>query len=215
MASDKETKEKEAPKVVSLWFDLSIKFVGPILGSQPGADTPASDFMKDKVQKERPDLNLESETGTLPEELQKGTTGFHRIDGRPGFLNYQVKGMLKEAGRALNGVLNFNALRSKVDTYVFVTPREIPINGELADKPLERPLRAETAKGPRTSLARSEMIKEGAEITCKIEVIQTPKVKITEELLRALLDYSTRKGLGQWRNSGIYGQFEYTLAAAV
>lgn len=205
--------KKEDLGVKSFWYELTMNFTGPILGSQPGAETPASDYMKEKVSKERPDLDLESETGTLPEELEKGTTGFHRVDGGPAFLNYQVKGMLKEAAKALNGLNGVSALRNKVDTYVFVTPREIPITGSLAEKPLERPLRAETAKGPRTSLARSEMIQKGATIKCKIEVIHAPKVKLKEEMLRALLDYSTRKGLGQWRNSGIYGQFEYELKA--
>jgi len=192
-------------------YDLSILFTGPILGSQPGKDTPSSDYLRTKVQANRPDLNIKDETGTLPEELEKGTTGFHRINGKPGFLNYQVKGMLKEAGDVLNGIEGFKALRRKVDNCMFVLPRQIPINGKLSENPLERPLRAETMKGPRTSLARSEMIEAGASIKCQIEIVQTPRVKLTEALLRKLLDYATRKGLGQWRNSGIYGQFEYTL----
>lgn len=201
-------------EIKSLFFDLDITFIGPVLGSQPGKDTPASDYLKEKVKEKRPDLKLEDETGTLPEELEKGTTGFHRINGKPGFLNYQVKGMLKEAGDVLNGLFGFKALRKKIDNCMFVTPRQIPINGKLAPHALERPLRAETMKGPRTSLARSEMIEAGASIKCTIEIIETPRVKLTEDVLRKLLDYSTRKGLGQWRNSGIYGQFQYKLSKA-
>jgi hypothetical protein len=200
--------------LVSQKYKLSITFTGPILGSQPGKDTPASDFIRDKVRKENPDADIADEVPTLPEELEKGTTGFHRdAKGKPILFNYQIKGVIKAAGDVLNGLDNFRALKSKITNTVFVSPRQIPIKGKLRKQPLERPLLGQTMKGPRTSLARSEVIEEGAKIVCELEVMLTPKVKLPEETLRDILDYAAKLGVGQWRNSGIYGQFEYKLEA--
>ena len=204
--------------ITSTKYHLKIKMTGPLLGSQPGKDTPASDYIRDKVKEERPDLNIADEVGTIPEELSKGTTGFFRdANGKPMLYNYQIKGMIKEAADVLNGLAGLKAFKSKIDNLLFISPRQIPIEGKLADKPLERPLRAMTMQGPRTSLARSEMIEEGATLECDIEILTTPKGVekglITEEILRDLLTYGARKGLGQWRNSGLYGQFDWELTS--
>jgi hypothetical protein len=196
-------------------YTLKITMTGPLLGSQPGRDTPASDYLREKVRKENPDANIEDEVNTLPEELQKGTTGFHKDEqGKPSLFNYQVKGMIKEAGSVLNGLNDTKGLKSKLDNLVFISPRFIPIQTTKDITICERPLRAETPKGPRTTLARSEQIQEGAVIECQIEILQTTKTEINEDMLRTLLDYGSKKGLGQWRNSGLYGQFEYELAKA-
>jgi len=195
-------------------YKLEITFTCPILGSQPGSDTPAAEYLKSKVAKDRPDLDLTDETGTLPEELQKGTTGFRRDKkGKPILMNYQIKGLIKECAQVMNEMDGIRALRSKIDNLVMVSPRQIPIvmpdGGKITI--LERPLRAMTAQGPRTSLARSEQIPEGSYVKCELMVIESPKVKIQEKHLRDLLDYGCFKGLGQWRNSGSYGMFEYVL----
>ena len=198
--------------ITKTMYQLKVKFVTPVLGSQPGAKTPASDYVRDKVKEARPDLNLEDEVGTVPEELEKGTTLFQRGEnGKPMFLNYQIKGMIKEAGSVMNGLNGVANLKSKLDNLLFVYPRRIPVATDKEITILERPLRGQTQQGPRTTLARSEMIAEGATFECELEVLESPKAKINEELLRALLDYSTRKGMGQWRNSGSYGQIEYQL----
>ena len=193
-------------------YSLKITMTGPLLGSQPGRDTPAADFLKDKVKKENPDANIEDEAITLPDELQKGTTGFHRTDDdKPCLYNYQIKGMIKESGSVLNGLEGLKGMKSKLDNLVFISPRLIPIQTDKKISICERPLRGETMKGPRTSLARSEMIAEGAKIECEIEILKTNKTEFKEEILRTLLDYGSKKGLGQWRNSGLYGQFTYEL----
>jgi len=200
-------------------YNLSITLTGPLLGSQPGRDTPAADYLRDKLRKEHPELGEipDEELEKLPEfteELKKGTTGFHRNgDGKPMLYNYHIMGMLKAAASSLNGTRNFKNLRSKIQTTVRVTPRELVIDGELAEQPLERPLMGMTAQGPRVSLARSEMVNEGAKIECQIVVADTPKFCCDEALLRELLDYGSMFcGLGQWRNSAVYGQFSYELS---
>ena len=72
---------------------------------------------------------------------------------------------------------------------------------------LERPLRAETAQGPRVALARSEMLPSGTKISCGITVLGEV---ISEKALREILDYGYWQGLGQWRNGG-WGRFRYVL----
>lgn len=196
-------------------YRLRITFTGPLLGTQPGKDTPASAYLAQKAKDANPDLDMSDEAQTLPDMIKEGTTGFHRdVEGRPLLYNYHVKGLLKECGEVLNGdVGGMKNLKSKIDNTVFVQPRQIRIQTDKEITHLERPLRAMTMQGPRTSLARSEMIAEGAVIECVVKVIETAKVKWTEDHLRQLLDYGQMKGFGQWRNSGIYGQFDYELSA--
>src|SRR3990167_8801474 len=187
-------------------YTLKIKFVEPVLGTQPQKDV-ATEFLAGQLENGIP----EDEQATLPEMLEKGTTAFHKLGGKPIYYDYMVKGFLKEAGSVFNGLRNVKNLRSKIDNLVFVLPRRIPL--VLPEKAeitfLERPLRAMTAQGPRTSLARSEMLPEGTAFECRLEVYAGP---ISEPLLRDLLSYGARKGLGQWRNGG-YGRFEFELAA--
>jgi hypothetical protein len=114
----------------------------------------------------------------------------------------------------LNGLRGVKNLRSKIDNVLFVSPVELPIDTTAEpDKMeyLERPLRAMTMQGPRVSLARSEMIPAGAVVKCKITLYPVPSSQIDEAMLRELLDYSSQKGLLQWRNSGCYGQYSYEL----
>lgn len=194
-------------------YKLTVKFSEDLLGTQPGRDTPASDFLRDKA-KAAGATDIEDETETLPEMMEKGTTGFHvDVDGMPTIYNYHVKGALKESAQWLNGTQDIKGLRSKIEAAVMVFPRRITLVGERGPE-LERPLRAMTVQGPRTSLARSEVMKAGTSFTCELRVLDIPKVKITETLLRELLDYASMRGMGQWRNSGIYGQFDYTLVRA-
>ncbi len=202
-------------------YRLDIQFTGPLLGSQPGKDTLASDFLTKKYLNENENnpkkleeahSNISEESESLPQTIDKGTTGFHRnTDNKPILYNYQIKGLLKECGDVLNGINGVKALRSKIENTLFISPRQIIINTDQPITFLERPLRAQTQQGPRVTLARSEMIAEGATLSCEIECWDTTKFSMKEDLLRELLDYGTQKGLGQWRGSGIYGMHTYTL----
>lgn len=194
-------------------YKLHVEFLTPVLGSQPTAEI-ATEFIAKKAGIKLP----EDEEKYLPDELERGTTVFHRLpnDG-PALFNYQVLGFLKEAGRVLNGKIGrskngegLKSLRSKIGSQVFVSPRviplEIPDDGEMDY--LERPLRASGPMGERVALARSEILPEGTTFTAYIEVLNG---EISEAVLRELLDYGYYRGIGQWRNSGAYGTFRYTL----
>ncbi len=192
-------------------YKLKVTFIEPILGSQPTRDV-ASEFIAGKAGIELP----ADEAATLPEALERGTTVFHKdANGNPLIFNYVVKGFLKAAAKVLNGRSGMpRNLKSKVDDTVFVTPRNIELRNDTGDLKeqidfLERPLRAETAEGPRIALARSEMLPAGVSFECGLEVI---KGEITEAVLTELLDYGYHKGIGQWRNGG-YGSFRYELTS--
>lgn len=222
-------------------YKVVVKFIAPILGSQPTDKEIASKFIakrKGLDQLPREDDEL------LPEALEKGTTVFYRTaDGSPAFMNYQLLGFLKEAGRILSdrsmdvkGRRMPKNLRSKVAQLVSVSPRIIPIvmpngqNWEDAMDILQRPLRAETAQGPRTALAMSEQLPEGCTITFGLEVIdgkandpEEAPVRgrkpakaddlIDKEVLHEILSYGYMHGLGQWRGSGAYGNFIFELTS--
>ena len=197
-------------------YDLTIKFTSEVLGSQPGRDDPASNFIRDKAREEHPELKIPpEEVESLPTEINKGTTGFFRSPNGKKliFKSYQIKGMLKEAASQLNGIDDIKNFRSKIESTVFVGPVDIPVEGiRVKDIGiLERPLRAMTAQGPRVTLARSEKMPAGGTLKCKLTVYQLPKFSAGERDLRNILDFSQRLGLGQWRNSNVYGQFDYKL----
>lgn len=190
-------------------YQLEVVFLTPVLGSQP-TKAVATEFLAKK--NGFADLP-EDEVETLPDALERGTTVFHRgRDGEPVLFDYHLKGFLKEAATVFNGKVagQVKNLRSKVDRVVFVSPRMIKLvlpAGGCMDY-LERPLRAETAKGPRVALARSEMLPEGTIFRCGMTVLPG---EISTVVLQELLDYGFYKGLGQWRNGG-YGSFRYTLS---
>ncbi len=188
-------------------YKLTIEFLEPILGSQPTAQV-ASEFLAKRAGF---DGMPEDEIESLPEALEKGTTIFPKKNGQPVIWDYQIKGFLKAAGQVLNGQVDggTKALRSKVNNLIFITPRQIPLQipeGGMIEF-LERPLRAETAQGPRVALARSEMLPSGTKISCGITVLGEV---ISEKALREILDYGYWQGLGQWRNGG-WGRFRYVL----
>lgn len=186
-------------------FTVKVTFIESVLGSQPQVDI-AEEFMGSKFV-ENGGVLPDDEIEALPEMMEKGTTAFHRVDGKPVFFDYQMKGFLKEAGRIFNGLQNVKALRSKIDNFVFVRPRffeiHLPEGAEIGY--CTRPLRAETAQGPRVAIARSEEIPAGAWFEFKLEIF---KSQVDDDLIRELMTYGEYKGLGQWRNGG-HGRFTF------
>jgi hypothetical protein len=187
-------------------YILRLTFTESVLGTQPQKEV-ATEFITSKaadpVTGELPSDEIE----TLPVALEKGTTAFHKLDGNPVYYDYMVKGFLKETGLVFNGLHGVKNLRSKLENLVFVSPRRIALHPSGDMTYCERPLRAMTAQGPRTSVARSEELPAGTWFECELEVFDGP---ISESLLRDLLDYGSRRGMGQWRNSG-HGRFTFEL----
>lgn len=136
-----------------------------------------------------------------------GLTVFHRDTDGIYLMDYHIKGFLKEAGNILKDTpqVKVKALRSKIDNYVFIFPRYIWI-AEYPDGFLQRPLRAQTAQGPRIALACSEYIDPPRHLELTIDLL--PQKELTWDLLEKLLNYGQYKGLGQFRN-GSYGRFTW------
>ena len=143
-------------------------------------------------------------------DLEAGWTIFMQDDEGLYILNYMVLGFLRDAGSTLKEQLGIKQLKSKLENFVFVTPRKIRFErkGEIikeCEGYLERPLRAMTAQGPRVTLAKSDVVKAGAVL--KFQITLLAHKEITVDTIREILSYGELKGLGQFRN-GSYGQFE-------
>ena len=171
---------------------------------------------------------IKEELAMLPEmedgEFEKGVTVFRRDkDGKPILLDHQFKGFIKEA---LGVIASINKLevpctkgkilispytfKKVIDRYVFVYPKEIALNlpEDVEVTMFTRPLRGDTMKGERISLATSELVPSGTEFRCEVRCLIPALMPIIEECL----DYGIYKGVSQWRNSGrgsfMWGELE-------
>lgn len=201
-----------------LEYDVEFKFISPLLGTASTNKRIYRDFIASKamttVNGNIPHLPVD-EAEMVTENDTPGMTGFLRDEatGKPVLSAHMIKGYLKEACSAMREVKNtqaakLTAYKSKLNRFVFVNPRFIPIvyTGEITLN--ERPLRAETAQGPRVTLACSEQI-ERASIAFTLRVIGE---SITEDILKECFFYGQSMGIGQWRNAN-YGAFVYRIKA--
>ncbi len=193
------------PQIISVFYNLEITLLEAMLGTVP----KNKDIYAAYIASKQP--GKEKEIETVEDVEESGWTGFHVDGDGPFLLNYQVKGFIKEAGNTLKDQLKIKALKAKLDRFLFIFPRKIRLP-EIEPEPLERPLRALTAKGERVTLIRSDQIAAGTVLECQIELLKHKE--INEGILRCLLSYGARKGLGQFRNGG-YGSFTYTLTKVV
>lgn len=186
---------------------IRLTFIEELLGSSPADE----DIYRNYVASHAPDApskDEEVEALGVDGVVDKGITIFPRTkDGRPLMWDYQIKGMFKNAQKALNyvgGKEKLPAYKSKIDNLVFVKEREIPIvfDGEVGV--CQRPLRASTAQGERVALAISESCPAGATMEFTVMVLADDMM----ERVIKWLDYGKLNGLGQWHNSG-KGRFEW------
>jgi hypothetical protein len=139
---------------------------------------------------------------------ERGTTRFHKDEEGLFIYNYMIVGFLKEAGNSLKeqlGSSGIKAVKSKIENFVFVSPRKIRFGTEQPDGLLDRPKRIDTPVGKKSVLGRSEYMDSGLELEFTIKVLKHKE--ITGEVIRSILEYGQFKGLGQWRNGG-FGSFE-------
>lgn len=188
-----------------------------LLGSCPGNREVFTEFLVGKTKTPEERRSALEDVNNIEENLDKGTTVFYRNENGLIMKGYQVKGFLKAAAKALKDQLNLKNYLSKVDTFVFVVEKNIPImrDGKQLTEPdgyLERPQRCETAQGPRVSLAKSEEINAPWYIDVTIRVIENEKTakssSIDMDMVEDFLDYGEMSGLLQWRNAG-HGTFTY------
>lgn len=190
--------------------------ITPLLGSQPASRTLRTEFIGSKAPSPAMADEEDEMLGNIDE---KGLTVFLRDDNDNSLimLDYMMRGYLKGALEGLVAQTEIKQPRSKIDRYVFTGPRRIQImrDGEPIideDDQLERPLRAETMRGPRVSLAASEMIDMPWSVEFVVTLLPNPASKssaqVTWDAIETALDYGQFQGLGQWRNGG-YGRFTW------
>ena len=168
-----------------------------------------------------------------PEEAVKGITIYPKNeDNGPLLMDYQIKGFFKAACSALRlcktdelgqrsaAIKNY---KKQIDDLIHVRPLEwlemredddaedlcfIPIVIPEGEKMgiCSRPLRAQTMKGERVSIAISETCPVGSEMTFIIECRNEDLRDTIEDWLK----YGKDKGLLQWRNAG-KGRFSYHI----
>lgn len=193
-------------------FKLKLTLTEPMLGTVPKDKEVYKTYIATKKKEiegvELTQEELKDEVESIDEVEQKGWTGFHSDENGLYIYDYMVRGFLKNAGNILKNDVGVKNLSSKISQFVFVGPRKIYLGKKEPDGVLERPLRAQTAQGPRVTLARSDIVNAGTELNCELVIVGGKEV--TEELLLKLLDYGKFQGLGQFR-SGSYGRFTYVV----
>ncbi len=188
---------------------IRIDFTEDILGSLPADKDILTRFISHKANAPW----LEAEEGDcLPEKTDDSNHTVFPQDHLGMFLwNYHLKGFIKEAGNNLKDHVNVKNLRSKMDNFLFVHDRRLYLYRgkdiiQDADSILERPLRAQTARGPRVSLVGSERVSTPVTIYSTLELLYHKELNF--ELVKDLLTYGKLKGLGQWRNAS-WGTFDW------
>lgn len=184
-----------------------ICFLTKMLGTVPKNKEVYASFIATKCPENE---SRDDEVETVKEVEEKGWTGFHQDDAGLFIYSYMVLGFLKNSLQVLmeNGVVKkIPAYKKWIDGLVFIYPRKLYFGIKEPDGTLERPLRAMTAKGPRVSVTRSDYLNEDRVIGFEIEVFKNSK-GIDFDVIDKLLEYGRYQGLGQWRGSGRYGQFE-------
>jgi hypothetical protein len=212
-----EKKDRPEAKLEPKTMKIKVTFQAPLLGTSPADPDIYETFIGGKsADKEKVKAEI---AGLSQDELaEKGKTVFHRTDdGLPMLYDYQIKGMIKEAfsvmtefGDIKTGAQKISKYNVKrvVDNFIFVYPREIPLRlpegGAINE--CVRPLRAQTMKGERISLACSERAPKGTTCECTVEWLH-PSL---EKHVIAALEYGAKKGIGQWRNSGM-GRYTFEV----
>ncbi len=193
-------------------------FTDGILGSTPnnrnlyetylGQNAPTAEGLNEEIEAIPV---IEQEDGTIVEALgvgldAKGITIFPRDEnGNPIMWDYQIKGFFKEKCSFLKKVAGsvsskITAHKKKIDGNIFIMDREnlfvLPEDGEITL--CQRPLRAETAQGPRVALSCSEEIPEGSYIEFTVIVQNDGDLEAVKEWCND----GVLHGTGQWRNSG-------------
>jgi hypothetical protein len=190
---------------------IKITFTEELLGTASGNPEIHEEFI---ATRSADAAKAKEEMEALPAEalVEKSMTVFPRSPGGlPILWDYQVKGFIKEAAGVYIELhtkeikigktkLSKYTYKRVVDNFVFVSPRQIvldiPDGCEIGE--CQRPLRADTMRGERIALAHSETVPAGTKCVIEIECMHDALVPVVEWCL----DYGSKKGIGQWRNSG-------------
>lgn len=208
VAPNTKKKKKAKTEVGSKVIHVKCKFISPVLGSSPSDKEVYSTYIASKTANNTDD-ELESLIAT-DDEISEKVTLFHKSKlGNPFIYDYMVKGFFKNACHACREVVgslssDLTAYKTKIDNTIFPVQRYIKFENASDIKFLQRPLRANTAQGPRVALTSSEMIEPG----CTIEFDLKLRDANLYPYVLEWLEYGIDNGFCQWHNGG-YGRFCY------
>jgi hypothetical protein len=200
---------------------VRITFTQEVLGT--ASNNP--EIYKEHIAKKSGDADkIAEEMSTLPAEgmEEKSMTVFHRDGGTPILYDYMIAGFIKEALGAATEYGQIDLGRKQkitkythkrvVDNHIFIFPRKIKLNMPAGSTigTCIRPLRAETMRGERIALAKSETVPEGTTAEFVIVLFENA----LEGAVVEALDKGEFKGIGQWRNAG-NGKFTYEILETV
>lgn len=183
-------------------------FTEGLLATKPNDETVHETYIAAKREEGIAEDEMDAEARTLAEieRLEKGCTVFHRdADGRPIVWDYQVKGFLKDAIKALrrepkSACAALKNYKGVIDGSVFVQPRQIVLNipeGKSIGT-CQRPLRAQTMRGERVALAQSEEAPAGTTMEFTVLTLAPGLDKALAECWA----YARLRFMGAWRNGG-------------
>lgn len=196
-----------------LLVNIKLHLIEEALGTCPGDKEIFESFIASKA----PDsASLEEEISAYGADVvaQKGMTLFMKDENGPFVWNYIIRGFLKSAAGFCKQATGSKTSRAKltahkkrVDGGIFIpqSQRRLywmnPDGSNVTEEQMgtcQRPLRADTAQGPRVSLAASETIPAGSCLEFRLYVLDESLEPLVEEWFR----YGCLNGLCQWRNSG-------------
>lgn len=193
-----------------------LRGTSPILGSQPASEAVRTRYIASRAPS-RAAVDEEKRLYPLRDDDYALTVFARDFDhgDRLVVLDYMLRGFFKSALGALVAQLNVRYPKSKVDKYLFVCPRRVPVlrNGHPIyeeDSQYERPLRVDSAYGPCTVLQGSECIDCPWELEIELRLIPNPASSKSKPLswaaVEEALNYGALCGLGKFRNGG-FGTF--------
>ena len=196
---------------------VNIYFISPILGSLPAKKEILTEYIQSKAPVKTAEIEAEVEyLDATDDELKDRVTIFPKSkSGNVFFFDYVMKGFFKNACHAMREVVgsvssDLSAYKTKIDNCIFIDQRYLVFKdnatNEMIPKEeltiLQRPLRASTPLGPRTTLSASEMMKPEVHLSMDIDIRDANLYPYVIEWL----EYGKVNGLGQWHNGG-YGRF--------
>ena len=172
-----------------------IEFLTPMLGTVPRDKEVYSTYIGSKAKTLK---DAEEEVATVDEVEARGWTSFSKDENGLFIYSYLIKGFIKSAIETMQEAQVINkkipAYKKWVDRMVFVNPRRIYFGAQEPDDVLERPLRIMTAKGERVTVARSDVMNAGRQLTFNISLLPNSK-GLTWDALKSCLSYGEYVGL--------------------
>jgi hypothetical protein len=214
-AATATARETEVPASVEK-YNMKAVFTEAMLATSPMDPKVYEQYIASRERKDADERG--DEVATLPAgEIEKiGSSVFHRDETGLFIFDYKLRGFLKAAAEAVTGTQGMSAYRSKINKWCFVSPRRIYLEeetGGVVQEPhdsIQRPIRAMTQQGPRTSVKRSECVKPGTFFVAQILILPLGQHEMNKKRLEDWLSYGIFSGIGEWR-TGSYGRFTYEI----